>query len=35
MDSLDELQKLATDPFRIGAQASIEQFIFARLPPEV
>ena len=34
-DSLDELQKLAKDAFGIGAQAIIEQFIYAKMPPHL
>ena len=31
----DELQKLAKDAFGVAAQASIEQFIYARMPPHL
>ena len=34
-DFLDELQKLAKDAFGIAAQAIIEQFIYAKLPPHL
>ena len=33
IDFLDELQKLAKDAFGVDAQAIIEQFIYAKLPP--
>ena len=33
IDFLDELQKLAKDAFRVAAQAIIEQFIYAKMPP--
>ena len=32
-DFLDELQKLAEDAFEVAAQAIIEQFIYAKMPP--
>ena len=32
---LDELQKLAKDPFVVAAQAIIEQFIYAKMPPHL
>ena len=34
-DSLDELQKLAKDAFGIAAEAIIEQFIYAKMPPHL
>ena len=34
-DFLDELQKLAEDAFGIAAQAIIEQFIYAKMPPHL
>ena len=34
-DFLDELQKLAKDAFGVGAQAIIEQFISAKIPPHL
>ena len=34
-DFLDELQKLAKDAFGIAAQATIEQFIYAKMPPHL
>ena len=34
-DFLDELQKLAKDAFGVDAQAIIEQFIFAKMPPHL
>ena len=33
IDFLDELQKLAKDAFGVAAQAIIEQFIYAAMPP--
>ena len=33
IDFLDELQKLAKDAFGVDAQAIIEQFIYAKMPP--
>ena len=33
IDFLDELQKLAKDAFGVAAQAIIEQFIYAKMPP--
>ena len=33
IDFLDELQKMAKDAFGVGAQAIIEQFIYAKMPP--
>ena len=33
IDFLDELQKLAKDAFGVAAQASIDQFIYAKMPP--
>ena len=33
IDFLDELQKLAKDAFGVAAQAIIDQFIYARMPP--
>ena len=35
IDFLDELQKLAKDAFRVSAQAIIEQFIYAKMPPHL
>ena len=35
IDFLDELQKLAKDAFGVAAQAIIEQFIYAKMPPQV
>ena len=35
IDFLDELQKLAKDAFGVAAQAIIEQFIYARMPPHL
>ena len=35
IDFLDELQKLAKDAFGAAAQAIIEQFIFAKMPPHL
>ena len=35
IDFLDELQKLAKDAFGVAAQAIIEQFIYARMPPRL
>ena len=35
IDFLDELQKLAKDAFGVDAQAIIEQFIFAKMPPHL
>ena len=35
VDFLDELQKLAKDAFEIAAQAIIEQFIYAKMPPDL
>ena len=34
-DFLDELQKLAKDAFEVAAQAIIEQFIYAKMPPHL
>ena len=34
-DFLDELQKLAKDAFGVAAQAIIEQFIYAKVPPHL
>ena len=34
-DFLDELQKLAKDAFGVAAQAIIEQFIYAKMPPHL
>ena len=34
-DFLDELQKLAKDAFRVAAQAIIEHFIYAKMPPHL
>ena len=35
IDFLDELQKLAKNPFGVDAQAIIEQFIYAKVPPHL
>ena len=35
IDFLDELQKLAKDAFGVAAQAIIEQFIYAQMPPHL
>ena len=35
IDLLDELQKLAKDAFGVAAQAIIEQFIYAKIPPHL
>ena len=35
IDFLDELQKLAKDAFEVAAQAIIEQFIYAKMPPHL
>ena len=35
IDFLDQLQKLAKDAFGVGAQAIIEQFIYAKMPPHL
>ena len=35
VDSLDELQKLAKNAFRIAVHAIIEQFIYAKMPPHM
>ena len=35
IDFLDELQKLPKDAFAVAAQAIIEQFIYAKLPPHL
>ena len=35
IDFLDELQKWAEDAFRVAAQAIIEQFIYAKMPPHL
>ena len=35
IDILDELQKLAKDAFGVAAQAIIEQFIYAKMPPHL
>ena len=35
IDFLDELQKLAKNAFRAAAQAIIEQFIYAKMPPHL
>ena len=34
-DFLDELQKLAKDAFGVAAQAIIDQFIYAKMPPHL
>ena len=33
IDFLDELQNLAKDAFGVAAQAIIEQFVYAKMPP--
>ena len=35
IDFLDEVQKLAKDAFGVAAQATIEQFISAKMPPHL
>ena len=35
IDFLDEIQKLAKDPFGVAAQAIIDQFIYAKMPPHL
>ena len=35
IDFLDELQKLAKDAFGVAAQAIIEQFVYAKMPPHL
>ena len=35
IDFLDELQKLAKDAFGVAAQAIIDQFIYAKMPPRL
>ena len=35
IDFLDELQKLAKDAFGVAAQAIIEQFMYAKMPPHL
>ena len=35
IDFLDELQKLAKDAFEVAAQAIVEQFIYAKMPPHL
>ena len=35
IDFLDELQKMAKDAFGVAAQAIIEQFIYAKMPPHL
>ena len=35
IDFLDELQKLAKDAFGVVAQAILEQFIYAKMPPHL
>ena len=35
IDFLDELQKLEKDAFGVAAQAIIEQFIYAKMPPHL
>ena len=35
IDFLDELPKLAKDAFGVAAQAIIEQFIYAKMPPHL
>ena len=35
IDFLDDVQKLAKDAFRDSAQAIIEQFIYAKMPPHL
>ena len=34
-DFVDEPQKLATDAFRVAAQAIFEQFMYAKIPPHL
>ena len=35
IDFLDELQKLAKDAFGVAAQAILDQFIYAKMPPQL
>ena len=35
IDFLDEVQKLAKDAFGVAAQAILEQFIYAKMPPNL
>ena len=35
IDFLDELHKLAKNSFGVAAQAIIEQFIYAKMPPQL
>ena len=35
IDFLDELQKMANDAFGVAAQAIIQQFIYAKMPPHL
>ena len=35
VDFIDKLRKLANDAFGIAAQAIIEQFIYAKMPPHL
>ena len=35
IDFLDELQKLAKDAFGVAAQATLDQFIYAKMPPHL
>ena len=35
IDFLEKLQKIATDAFGVAAQAIIEQFIYAKMPPHL
>ena len=35
IDFLDDFQKMAKDAFRVAAQAIIEQFIYAKIPPNL
>ena len=35
IDFLDELQKLANDAFGVAAQAIIDQFVYAKMPPHL
>ena len=35
LDFLDELQKLAKDALGVAAQAIIDQFLYAKMPPHL
>ena len=35
IDFLNELQKLAKEAFAVAAQANIEQFVYAKMPPHL